>query len=203
MQWQLSTPSTPLPISHQSSTTGDTWSQVAEKNQSECFHFQFFLIIDQCNANWSKPVSSNTQPLNCHLDPNPIPMHCKTNTCRLLDYRSNANQEPLLYHWDKRNQCKWLGYQWTTTQPIQSQLKVHCSTTGTWHTNADDLTTLSVLIRLPMWHHLTVDPIPLENQSGTTWTVLIRQWIVVDCIILAQRHSITLDPPFVPKCAKN
>ena len=141
VQWQLSTPSTPLPISHQSSTTGDTSSRVAEKNQGEYIHFQCSLIIDQCNANWSKSVSSNTQQLNCHLDPNPIPMHCKTNTCRLLDYQSNANQEPLLYHWDKRNQCKWLGYQLTTTQPIQSQLNVHCSTTGTLQTNADDLTT--------------------------------------------------------------
>ena len=108
VQWQLSTPSTPLPISHQSSTTGDTSSRVAEKNQGEYIHFQCLLIIDQCNANWSKSVSSNTQQLNCHLDPNPIPMHCKTNTCR---YQSNANQEPLFYHLDMSNQCRWLGYQ--------------------------------------------------------------------------------------------
>ena len=118
MQWQLSTPSTPLPIRYQSSTTGDTSSRVAEKNQGEYIHFQCSLIIDQCNANWSKSVSSNTQQLNCHLDPNPIPMHCKTNTCR---YQSNANQEPLFYHLDMLNQCRWLGYQWTIIQPIQSQ----------------------------------------------------------------------------------
>ena len=98
----------------------------------------------------------------------------------------------------KPMQMTWLPMNNHSTNPMPT--KTHYSTTGTWHTNADDLTTLSVLIRLPMWHHLTVDPIPLENQSGTTWTVLIRQWIVVDCIILAQRHSITLDPP--PLCAK-
>ena len=85
--------------------------------------------------------------------------------------QSKANQEPLLYHWDKRNQLRWLDYQWTTTQPIQSQLrstalplgrdkpmqmtwlpmnkhstnpkptKNHYYTTGTRENNADDLTT--------------------------------------------------------------
>ena len=168
VQWQLSTPSTPLPIRYQSSTTGDTSSRVAEKNQGEYIHFQCSLIIDQCNANWSKSVSSNTQQLNCHLDPNPIPMHCKTNTCR---YQSNTNQEPLFYHLDMSNQCRWLGYQWTITQPIQSQprttilplgqekpmqmtwlpmnnhstnskpTKNHYYTTGTRETNSDDLIT--------------------------------------------------------------
>ena len=57
-----------------------------------------------------------------------------------------------------------------------------CQSKTTWSPISHHLT---LIIELPMWHHLTVDPLPLEDQSIATWSVFIR---------LPMLHHLTVDP---------
>ena len=65
-----------------------------------------------------------------------------------------------------------------------SSLDFQCDTT--WMSIPyQSIATWTVFIRLPMWYNLTVDPLPLDDQSIATWTVFIR---------LPMWHHLTVNP---------